>query len=87
MDRAFHERLSANIADLHEGGLYKAERVITSKQSSDITVATGGVSDGSHVLTSSTGDVLLWPIEPLADALATRSRDLTAEERARYMLP
>lgn len=42
MAAAFTEYLRGEIAQLKEGGLYKAERVITSPQSATITVAGGG---------------------------------------------
>ena len=42
MTAAFTEHLRGELAQLKEGGLYKAERVITSPQSATITVAGGG---------------------------------------------
>ncbi len=41
MTAAFTEHLRGELSALEEGGLYKAERVITSPQSANITV-TGG---------------------------------------------
>ena len=41
MTDAFIEHLRGELAALEEGGLYKAERVITSPQSANITVAGG----------------------------------------------
>ena len=41
MAAAFTEDLRGELAHLKEGGLYKAERVITSPQSATITVAGG----------------------------------------------
>ena len=45
MTKAFSEHLKAELAELKDTGLYKAERVITSPQGAGIDVA-----DGSHVL-------------------------------------
>ncbi|HUO82741.1 MAG TPA: glycine C-acetyltransferase [Gammaproteobacteria bacterium] len=42
MDEAFLERLAEQTAALEEQGLYKRERLITSQQQADITVAGGG---------------------------------------------
>ncbi len=41
MKAAFYEQLSVQLNELKEQGLYKDERIITSQQSSDITVAGG----------------------------------------------
>ncbi|MCL6268871.1 glycine C-acetyltransferase [Sansalvadorimonas sp. 2012CJ34-2] len=45
MKSAFYDQLSTQLEELKEQGLYKDERVITSQQSSDITV-----TGGEHVL-------------------------------------
>ena len=45
MGANFREFLSQQISELHETGLYKDERVITSQQSADIAV-----KDGNHVI-------------------------------------
>ena len=45
MDAAYLEYLSGEISALHEAGLYKSERVITSPQSASISV-----KDGQEVL-------------------------------------
>ena len=41
MNQNFNEHLKAQLADLHADGLYKAERILTSKQSGEITLASG----------------------------------------------
>ena len=43
MDQAFLDRLSADTHALHEAGLFKAERIITSPQKADIDVGDGQV--------------------------------------------
>ncbi|RVO92181.1 glycine C-acetyltransferase, partial [Sinorhizobium meliloti] len=42
MTTAFLSHLRSELEDLKQAGLYKSERVITSKQSGEIEVASGG---------------------------------------------